>query len=305
MSVEDSVMAMPVITDVHLSTDGQSNTIIFPGQRPAQPEHQELIDQLIAGILGHPNRKKIVLPDASRWRVQRMREGRYALRRLRDQCPDLDALGLPQWVKALLLGSKMRETGGLVVIFGLTGAGKTVTFGATITARLRLLGGYALTLEDPPEDLLEGAHGTGYCEQIDVSELGGYENGIHAALRCFPAKDASILGFGEVLNSEMAAQLFRLAGDGHLVFATVHAKSISAGLERLASMAKAAGEANANELLGTSLQLAIHQRFDDSGKLSVLALPREHKIAAHIQRGEYSALTPEVERVRLSHLQDR
>ena len=296
---------MPVITDVHLSTDGQGGAILFPGQQPAQAEHQAMVEQLIEGIERNPDRKKIVMTDDSRWRVQRMRVGRYALRRLRDHCHPLDTLGLPQWVIALLLGSKMRDTGGLVVIFGLTGAGKTVTFGATITSRLNLLGGYALTLEDPPEDPLEGPHGAGYCEQIDVAELGGYEDGIHAALRCFPAKDASMLGFGEVLNSQTAAQLFRLAGDGHLVFATVHAKSIPAGLERLAAMARAAGEANANELLASSLQLAIHQRFDDSGKLCVQALPREHKIAAHISRGEYAALGPEVERIRLSHLQDR
>lgn len=287
-------MSMPQITDVHLSTDGQGPAIIFPGPQVAQAEHQTLVQQLIVGLNAHPGRKKFELADGSRWRAQMMREGRYALRRLRAQCPDLDELGLPQWIKALLLSSEMRQTGGLIVIFGLTGAGKTVTFGASITARLRTLGGYALTLEDPPEDLLEGPHSGGYCEQIDVFELGGYENGIHAALRCFPAKDSSMLGFGEVLNSDTAAQLFRLAGDGHLVFATVHAKTIPSGLERLASMAKAAGEENANELLASSLQLAIHQRFDDHGKLVVTALTRNNKTEAHIKRGEYSALKQEV-----------
>lgn len=298
-------MSMPQITDVHLSTDGRGPAIMFPGQKAAQEVHRDLVEQLIASVKQEPDSKKILLEDESRWRVQRMREGRYALRRLRDECPDLDKLGLPQWIKALLLNPKMRESGGLVVIFGLTGAGKTVTFSATIAARLRLLGGYALTLEDPPEDLLEGSHGTGYCEQLDVAELGGYENGIHAALRCFPAKDSSMLGFGEVLNSNMAAQLFRLAGDGHLVLATVHSKTIAAGLERIAAMARAAGESNANELLSASFQLAIHQRFDDSGRLIVSALPGENKFKSHIGRGEYAALNTEVEQVRLRHLQDR
>lgn len=295
-------MSMPLITDVHLSTDGRGPAMIFPGPLPATLEQQSLVQQLVTGIGAHPERKKIFLEDGSPWRVQRMREGRYALRRLRDHCPDLDALGLPQWIKALLLGSGMRETGGLVLIFGLTGAGKTVTFSATIAARLRLFGGYALTLEDPPEDPIEGPHGSGYCEQIDVAELGGFDKGIHAALRCFPAKDSSMLGFGEVLTDTTAAQLFRLASDGHLVLATVHAKSISAGLERLAALARAAGEVNANELLATSLQLAIHQRFDANSNLVVSALPRDPKVVAQISRGEYAGLKQEVDRIAFNHL---
>lgn len=295
-------MSMPLITDVHLSTDGQGPAILFPGQRLARPDEQTLVEHLIAGIQKNQNSKKMDLGDGSRWRIQRMRANRYALRCLREQCPNLDELGLPPWIRGMLLSSKMRDTGGLVLIFGLTGAGKTVTFSATISARLRMLGGYALTLEDPPEDPLEGAHGPGYCEQIDVAEMGGWEEAIPAALRCFPAKDSSMLGFGEVLNSYSAAQLFRLAGDGHLVFATVHSKTIPAGLERLAAMARAAGEANANELLATSLQLAVHQRFDAAGRLVVSALERDNKAIAHISRGEFMALNQEVERAHLKHL---
>ncbi|MCK9759911.1 Flp pilus assembly complex ATPase component TadA [Pseudomonas syringae pv. syringae] len=294
-------MSMPSITDVHLSTSGPDQTIIFPGQRAVEPENHQLVRQLIATIKQHPNSKKIFLEGNDAWRVQRMREGRYALRHLRSECPDLEKLGLPLWIKALLLSAKMRETGGLVVIFGLTGAGKTVTFSATIAARLRMLGGYALTAEDPPEDQLEGWHGKGFCEQIDVSEVGGLENAIPAALRCFPAMDSSMFGYGEVLNGDTAAQLLRFAGDGHLVFTTVHAKDIPTGMERLAAMAQAAGEKNANELLSSTLQLALHQRFNSEGKLIVSALPRENKIVSHIKRGEYAALTPEINQILLKN----
>ncbi|MHC8347756.1 ATPase, T2SS/T4P/T4SS family [Pseudomonas sp. RT6P73] len=292
---------MPLITDVHLSTDGHGTPIIFPGQKPAAAEHQELIDQLVAAVSNNPDRKKVKLSDGSRWRVQRMRKGRYALRGLRETCPDIDNLGLPQWVKALLLGSKLRETGGLVFICGLTGAGKTTTFSATIAARLRLHGGYCLTIEDPPEDLLEGEHGPGYCEQIDADEVGGYENAIHAALRCFPAKDSSMLGYGEVRDSSTAAQLLRLSGDGHLVLVTGHSKTIPAGLQRLAAMARAAGEENADELIATSFQLAVHQRFDQEGKLVATALPRDNKVTALIKEGNFAALAQEVDRAQYSN----
>lgn len=295
-------MRMPLITDVHLSTDDRSPAIIFPGQRVALPEDQPLVQQLVRAIQENPDQKKIYLEDGSPWRVQRMRKGRFALRHLREECPPIDVLGLPAWIKGLLLDSGMRAAGGLVLIFGLTGAGKTVTFSAVIAARLRLHGGYALTLEDPPEDPLEGPHGFGYCEQIDVAELGGFDNAIPAALRCFPAKDSSMLGFGEVLTPHTAAQLFRLAGDGHLVIATAHAKTIAAGLERLAAMARAAGEANANELLASTLQLAIHQRFDESGELTVSALPRSNKSISHIKDGDYASITQDVNSASFVHL---
>lgn len=290
------MMPTESITDLHLSVNSNEAAIVFPGQKVASAEHQDLLQQLTATISRDPARKKIQLADRTRWRVQRMREGRYALRRLREQCPDLNKLGIPQWIKSLLLGAKMREQGGLIVICGLTGAGKTTTFSAVISARLSLHGGYCLTIEDPPEDLLEGAHGTGYCEQIDADEVGGYSTAIHAALRCFPAKDASMLGYGEVRDSTTAAELLRVAVDGHLVLVTMHAKSIQAGLQRLAALARAAGEDEANELLSASFQLAVHQRFDAGGTLVAAALPRENKVVANIKAGEFAALKEDVDR---------
>jgi twitching motility protein PilT len=102
---------MPCIIDVHLSTEGHGTTMVFPGQNPAGPAHQELMNRLIVAIGNSPAKKKVKREDGSRWRTPRMREGRYTLRRMRDVCPNIDQLGLPQWIKALLLGSKMRDAG--------------------------------------------------------------------------------------------------------------------------------------------------------------------------------------------------
>ena len=290
------IMEAQAITDVHLSVNNSNHAFVFPGQKAATDDQKPLMEQLAKKINESPTNKKLSLDDGSRWRVQKMREGRYALRRLRDTCPQLDTLGLPQWIKSMLLGAKMRETGGLIVICGLTGAGKTTTFSATVSARLNLHGGYCLTIEDPPEDLLEGSHGRGYCEQIDADGVGGYSAAIHAALRCFPAKDQSMLGYGEVRDAATAAELLRVAVDGHLVLVTMHSKSIPAGLQRLAALARAAGEDEANELLAASFQLAVHQRFDQGGTLVASALPRENKVSAHIKGGDFAALKEEVDR---------
>lgn len=294
-------MDAQAITDFHMSVESSGAAIVFPGQKRAAPEHAATLAELAQLIQNNPLSKTQNLADGSRWRVQMMRAGRYALRRLHDRTPELDKLGLPQWIKALLLNHKMREQGGLVVICGLTGAGKTTTWSATIAARLHHHGGYCLTIEDPPEDLLEGEHGRGYCEQIDADSVGGYNTAIHAALRCFPAKDQSMLGYGEVRDAAAAAELLRVAVDGHLVLVTMHGKSIPAGLQRLAALAKAAGEDDANELLATSFQLAVHQRFDQGGQLIATALPRENKVSAHIKNGDFGALKEEVDRVLLKN----
>lgn len=296
-------MSVPEITDLHISVAADAPTIVFPGQAVAEAVHETTVGPVRAAVKEQPDKKMLQLPDGSRWRNQRMREDRYALRRMPVECPNLDELMLPSWIKQLLLGSKLKTHGGLVVIFGQTGAGKTTTLSATIAGRLALHGGYCLTLEDPPEHPLEGRHGkAGYCEQLDVDELGGYEKAIHTALRCFPAKDSSMLGYGEVRENLTAAELVRVAVDGHLVLATMHAKSIPEGLQRLAAMAKAAGEENANALLATAIQLAVHQKFDPGGRLEVNALPRDNKATAHIKAGEFAALSEEVQKQLLKNL---
>jgi twitching motility protein PilT len=301
--------SFPTITDVHLSL-GKAPSVIFPNQQIAGPEHKPLIQALTAAIEKNPNSKLIEIEDSvdgitKRWRVQLMRPGRYAMRCMRTSLPNLDDLTHPDWIKArLLTGRSVGTGGGLIMILGPTGGGKTTTFSATISGRLKLNGGYALTIEDPPEDALDGQHGNGWCDQLDADELGGYEKAMKVALRCFPAKDNSILGYGEVLENSTAAHLLRVALDGHLVIFTTHAKSISAGISRLISMAEMAGEVGATEMLISSLTLAVHQRFDDKKKFIAKAISPDDcpPLKSHIANRNFPAIEQEVDTLHLRNL---
>lgn len=298
-------MLNSAFTDVHLSLDVAADYQVWPELSRTDRDGAQAISATLRDALIAENDRKIIdgkriitVGDGDRWRATRMRPGRFAMRRMRDECPEINEIGLPHQIRGALLHSDLRRHGGLLPIFGLTGAGKTVTYSATIAGRLRQHGGYALSLEDPPEDLLEGVHGSGYCEQLDVEELGGYERAISAALRMFPAKDTSILGYGEILDNPSAAQLVRVAGDGHLVLFTIHARTIQEGMRRLVSMARAGGEDDAAAQIAASLQLAIHQKFEQ-GELRVTLLKAEHITRQRIRSADFDSLKSDIERTHL------
>lgn len=294
-------LSLKEITDVHLSIDS-GLAVLYPGQIVAGDEYKHLIDQLIEGVLSVGSGRVFKLVSGERWRTQEMRKGRFALRKLRSEAPDLENLGLPPWIKGKLLGKRSASIGGLVMVLGPTGAGKTTTFSAVIAGRLRMHGGFALTIEDPPEDLLDGRHGErGYCEQLDAVELGGYEQAMHTALRCFPARENAILGYGEVRHNSTAAHLLRVALDGHLVIFTAHAKSISTGIARLISMAESDGEANARELFNSSFYMAVHQCFDSRKDLVAtgISIDQCSALPSFVSAGDYKKIDHEVESVNL------
>ena len=202
-----------------------------------------------SGILKHEN---------ARLRITKSSENNFSVRILPLEVKKFSELGIQSKFNENLLTDDYRKIGGLILIVGDTGAGKTTTYASMIQERLTRFGGYAHLLDDLIEYELGGLYGSepnqGYCEQIDVSEIkGGYAEAIHTALRCFPAKTKSILGIGEVRHPIVAGELLRVSLDGHLCIATMHAKSHQDACARLVAYAKQAGEADAAKLLSSSL----------------------------------------------------
>lgn len=196
--------------------------------------------------------------DDLRFRCTRMREQRYALRRLSSQVVPLADLNLGRAAMDIILDTECRS--GLILIAGVTGAGKSTTAASAVVARLEKFGGYCLTAESPIEVDFEGFHGKGYVEQIDVSGC-GYREEIASAMRKFPAESRSMFFFGEVIEAEGAAELVRLIGRGHLVVTTIHAATELAAIEMLVAFAERGGETYARQLIGANLLGVIHQKL--------------------------------------------
>lgn len=230
-----------------------------------------------------------------------------ALRRMPSNVPSLTELDFEnKCIRRLLEGSWLNN-GGLVVICGLTGQGKTVVAGATIRTRLEAWGGRAVTTEDPPELPLEGLWGQGACRQLQVSyadadqNKNGFAGALRRAYRKLPATRPAILFVGEVRDEETASELIKAALNGMLVICTVHAMDQPSALRRIASLAEPVMGDSTNGLLGQALRLVVHNKLvlnpnKDGWKrgqfsCSIMVSDHEsHPVAATIREGRWQQL---------------
>ena len=148
---------------------------------------------------------------------------------------------------------------GLVVVAGSFGQGKTTTASSIVASRLKQYGGVGVTIEDPPEMPLEGAHGKGVCYQTWVAQ-GGFGAGCRQAARWAP----SIIFLGEVRDEQAASEALRASINGGLVVCTTHADSVTMAIERLYALASGSG-GNPDDiasLLAGGLLCVLHQKLE-------------------------------------------
>lgn len=203
-----------------------------------------------------------VVVQGVRCRVQRVQETRFHVRVPSSLLP-LTRLGMPESLKTFLLSREL-DSGGLIIVCGGYGSGKTNTVNAVVRERVDRCGGYALMLGAPIEYEFAGFHGNngapGFVEQVDLVGL-DIAAEIRASMRNFPSGATSILGYPEVISHEGVGEMLRAANRGNLVFADMHAKDLEASLFNIVSMAHQDKELLGRELLGNSLRMVIHQKM--------------------------------------------
>lgn len=188
--------------------------------------------------------------------INALNETIFVLRRFPDQVVPLDKIGIHKKLVDNLLEQKLT---GLVVVGGAFGNGKTTTASAIVIARLKRLGGVAVTIEDPPEMALEGRHGEGVCYQT-WAEQGGFAAACRRATRWAP----TIIFLGEVRDAETAVEALRASVNGRLVICTTHADGVPGAIERLHTLASSAcGADDAAHLLSAGLAAVLHQKMED------------------------------------------
>jgi type II secretory ATPase GspE/PulE/Tfp pilus assembly ATPase PilB-like protein len=141
----------------------------------------------------------------------------------------IDELGLPSETSQTLQ-RLLDETGGVILVTGPAGSGKTTT----IYAALRELadktrGGRSLvSLEDPIEVVVPGV------AQSQVQPVAGFD--MATGLRSLMRQDPEVIMVGEIRDRATAEIVFQAALTGHLVLTTFHAGSAAQAINRLSDM---------------------------------------------------------------------
>lgn len=258
-------------SDWHVHVDMPESTIVFPvASHNPIPVPGSLVPfaKHLAGEIkkmastpeGLANGRYIVNCLGVRLRIQAMSGNRFAARQLPQKVMPLRDLGFGSYVELEFMQDGLKNSGGLIIVAGATGSGKTTTVSSIMHSRLAKYGGYGIAIEDPPEFPLEGFHGAGYCESMDSTSK-GYSGTLASALRCFPSGNPAMLLYGEVREPEAASELLRTGIDGHLVMSTLHSKDIETAISRLISLAEKDGESDPYGLLANSLKIIAHQKI--------------------------------------------
>src|SRR5687768_4558799 len=140
----------------------------------------------------------------------------------------------------------IESPGGLIVLTGPTGSGKTATLYSSL---MRLNNGRRKinTIEDPVEYSVDGLRQSQVNPTIGV----GFAELLRGALRQSP----DVVMIGEIRDEETARTAVHAANSGILVFATVHAPAASHAVQSLRSLGVH------NHFLGASLRGVLSQRL--------------------------------------------
>lgn len=246
--------------------DGQTKFALKQFNAPDLMEFHQALEEGFQG-----NSSYSLTYGTSMYRVERIKTItgiHYTARRMPHQVPDIFQLGIPELLVKQLLS--LNTATGLILFCGPTGMGKTTTATALLKTYLETEGGFAYTIEDPPEMPLDGLYqckkeGFGLCKQTEVINH-CWDAGLKSALR---SKPRYIL-VGEIRTPETASECLRAATSGHLVISTIHANNLEDGLNALVKYATAGGmsEELASDLLARGILGVVHQFLIGTSQLT-------------------------------------
>jgi twitching motility protein PilT len=192
----------------------------------------------------------------------------------------LDELGIPPVVKTF---GEVR--GGIVLVTGPTGSGKSTTLAALIDYINSNYSRHIITIEEPIEFVHRNKRSIITQREVPEHSI-TFPVGLKAALR----EDADIVLVGEMRDLETISLALTAAETGLLVFGTLHTNNSRKTVDRIIDVFPADQQAQVRTMLAASLRGVVAQlllkRADGAGRIAVNEiLVSNSAVAAIIREG--------------------
>ena len=186
-----------------------------------------------------------------------------AFRLIPTKISTLEQLGIPPVVKEF---ANLR--GGLVLVTGPTGSGKTTTQAALIDYINENFSKHVVTIEEPIEFVHDNKRSTITQREVPADSI-TFAAGLKAALR----EDTDIVLVGEMRDLETISLALTAAETGLLVFGTLHTNNARKTVDRMVDVFPADRQPQARAMLANSLRGVVAQlllkRADRPGRIAV------------------------------------
>jgi len=209
-----------------------------------------------------------------------------AIRSLEQTVPPVEEIGFPNNVWQDIMATQQ----GLVLLTGITGAGKSTTIASLITRIAETRACRIMTLEDPIEYRL--ASDKAIISQREVGrDVPSFERGLRDCLR----EDPDVIFVGEMRDRESTRWTLTAAETGHLVFSTLHTRDVRGTVTRLLDMFPSQQQDEVASQLSLGLRYIISQklipRSDGKGRVAAMEiLNNRYAVSNLIRQGKLEQL---------------
>jgi len=202
-----------------------------------------------------------------------------AIRALSLDVPKIEQIGFPNNVWQDIIELKQ----GLVLLTGITGAGKSTTIASFISKISEKRACRIITVEDPIEYIFQQKYSI-----ISQREVGKDVKSFLHGLKEMMREDPDIIFVGEMRDTETIAMTLMAAETGHLVFSTLHTRDATGTVTRILDYFPSGRQQEVRNQLSLGLAYIISQKLvpkkDGTGRLAAMEILNNNYACANLIR---------------------
>jgi twitching motility protein PilT len=281
------------VSDLHIKV-GSSPAYRVDGdleKLKGPPLTQEMAEQLILPLLSEASIEKLremhsvdcsYRLEETHFRINVFKENDgicAAIRALSADIPPLEKTGFPNDIWKDIVNRKQ----GLVLVTGVTGAGKSTTIASLISRITEEQASRIITIEDPIEYIFDQKKSL-----VSQREIGRDVYSFIDGLRSMLREDPNIILVGEMRDAETIAMTLMAAETGHLVFSTLHTRDTAGTVTRILDYFPPGRQNEVRNQLSLGLAYIISQKLiprrDGKGRIAAMEILNNNYATANLIR---------------------